>query len=299
MEQRNTIQLRLHRKESDSRTGFFLFHGSVIRGAFVLIVSLCIGYSAWPNADKNRKNAAKSLAQEIEQAQFHKVYVLDFLEPSGSRTEKGCLFASTFSTNLARDAHNFEVVNRIHAQKQLNELHISPQDIQRPEMLSKAAQALGADAVLVGTATISPTEAKLLLSLREAASGKEVHSMDYHEKLEAAFETGFPAIEDASSHIYYFPGLDGISQPKCIYCANPDYTDEARAKKIQGNVLLSVSVDEKGTITNARVVTNPNDGLTKRAVNILNKWRMEPSHDLDGKPVPVRVSIEITFRLFN
>src|SRR5205807_4808407 len=99
MEQRNTIQLRLHRKESDSRTGFFLFHGSVIRGAFVLIVSLCIGYSAWPNADKNRKNAAKSLAQEIEQAQFHKVYVLDFLEPSGSRTEKGCLFSSTFSTN--------------------------------------------------------------------------------------------------------------------------------------------------------------------------------------------------------
>jgi TonB family protein len=269
----------------------------LVRAMLVLVVSLCIVSPAWPNADKHRKNAAKSLAKEIELAQFHKVYVLDFLDPSGIRTEKGCFFASTFSTNLAKDAHSFEVVNRIQAQRQLNELHISPQDLQRPEMLSKSAQALGADAVLVGTATISPTEANLLLSLRDAASGKEAHSLDYHEKLERVFESSFPATQGNGDLVYYFPGLDGVSQVKCNYCPNPDYTDEARQNGIEGTVRFSVVVSEKGIISGARVETNPNDSMTKQAVNILEKWRLEPSHDLEGNAVPVRVGLEITFRL--
>jgi TonB family protein len=256
-------------------------------------------YPASPNADRDRKNAAKSFAKEIERAQFHKVYVLDFLDPSGVRAEKGCFFASTFSTNLAKDAHNFGVVNRIQAQKQLDELHISPQDLQRPEILSKAVQALGADAVLVGTATISPTEVKLLLSLRDAASGKEVHSMDYHEKLQSSFEASFPAGRSEDGHLYYFPGLDGISQPKCIRCPNPDYTDEDRRNGIQGSVLISATIDDRGTIADARVVESPHDGLKKRSLNILKDWQMEPSRDLEGNAVPIRTSIEIMFRLLN
>jgi TonB family protein len=270
---------------------------SLVRVVPFLIVSLCMACPSWPNSDKDRKNAAKSFAMEIEQAQFHKVYVPDFLDPSWTRTEKGCFFASTFSTNLAKDARNFEVVNRIQAQKQLNELHISPQDLQRPEILSRASQALGADAVLVGTATISPTEANLLLSLRDAASGKEVHSVNYHERLEPAFEGNFPATQSDGDRVYYFPGLDGISQPKCIFCPQPEYTDEARRNKIQGSVIMSVTIDEKGAIGNVRVVQDPGNGLAQRSIEILKKWRMEPSHGPDRSPVPIRVSIETTFRL--
>ena len=270
---------------------------TLVRVLIVLLVLLGISRSAWPNADKDRKNAVKNLAKEIEQAQFHKVYVPDFLDPSGGRTEKGCFFASTFSTNLAKDASNFEIVNRIQAQKKLNELHISAQDFQKPEVMSKAAQAVGADAFLIGTAAISAKEAKLSLSLRDAASDKEVRSSDYHEKLEPQFEGNFPAVEDTDSHILYFPGLDGVSQPKCKYCPSPDYTDEERRKRVSGSVMMSVSLDEKGTIRNVRVVTNPDEGLTRKAVNILQKWRMEPSYDPDGRAVPVRVMIETMFRL--
>jgi TonB family protein len=254
---------------------------------------------AWPNTDKDRKNAVKSLATEIEKAEFHRVYVPDFLDSSGSRTEKGCFLASAFSTDLAKAAHNFEVVNRIHAQQQLNEAHISTQDLQQPESLSKGALAVGADAVLVGTGTITASHVNLLFSLRDAASRKEVYSLNYNEQLKPAFESSFPAVEGESSHFYYFPGLDGVSQPKCIYCPDPPYSDEMRRNKIQGTVLMSVRIDEKGTITDVRVMKKPDKELAKEAVSILAKWRMEPSHDLDGKPVPVRVSVEIGFRLLN
>ena len=119
--------------------------------------------------------------------------------------------------------------------------------------------------------------------------------MDYQEKLEPGFESNFPAVEDR--HVFYFPGLDGVSQPKCKYCPNTDYTDEARRKRIQGSVLMSVVVDEKGTIKDARVVKTADDGLAKRSLNILKKWRLEPCRDLEGKAVAVRVAIETTFRL--
>jgi len=263
-----------------------------------LVVLLSIVSPAWPSADKDRKDAAKRLASEIVQAQFHKVYVPDFLDPSGARTEKSCFFASAFSTNLAKNTHNFEVVNRIQAQKRLDELHISPQDLQQQEVLSKAALALGADAVLVGSATISPTNATLLLTLRDAASGKEVHSMDYHEQLEPAFESGFPATQGGTGGNYYFPGLDGVSVPKCLYCPNPEYTNEARRKKIQGTVMMSVSVDENGRITDARVVKSPDDSLARQSVEILKKWRLEPSHEPEGQAIAVRVAIEIYFRFY-
>lgn len=264
-----------------------------------LLLCLWIGFPAKSDIEKDRKKAAKNLVEEIERGQFHKVYVPDFLDPSGARTEKGCFFASTFSTNLTKAARNFEVVNRIQAQKKLNELHISPQDLLKPEVLAKTAQAFGADAVLVGTATISPKDASLVLSLRDATSGKEVHPLSYHEKLEPAFDSNFPAVEAEASHVYYFPGLDGVSQPKCLYCPNPDYTDEARREGIQGTVLMSIVLDEKGTIKDARVVKTTDDGLGKQSINILRKWRLEPSRDPEGKAVAVRAPIETMFRLFN
>jgi TonB family protein len=269
-----------------------------VRRIFAAIL-LFFGFAtaAWASVDGGRKAAAKTLAKEIERAQFHKVYVADFLDSAGARNDKGCFFSSTFSTNLLKEAHNFAIVNRIQAQKQLNDLHISPQDFQQPETLSKAAAALGADAVLVGTVDISSKDIKLFLSLRDAASGKVVHSMDYRERVEAALLGYFPAFENAAAHAYLFPNLDGVSAPKCVDCPDPPYTDEARHNRFEGSVTLSVVVDEEGTIRNVRVVQDPGYGLVQQSIEVLKKWRMEPSRDPQGIPLTVRVGIEFSFRL--
>lgn len=263
----------------------------------VLIVCLLTVSPVWPNTEKDRKNAAKSLAREIQQGHFQKVYIADFLDPSKNRDERGCFFSSVFSTNLAKIAQDFAVVNRIDAQKKLDELHISAQDLQQPEVLARAATTLGVDAVLMGLASISSKDARLSLSLRDAASDKEIYAVDYHEKLEPFFEGSFPAGQSEGGHLYYFPGMDGISQPKCIFCPNPDYTDEARRNGAQGSVILSVLLDERGMIKDVRLVSSSDDSMTKQCLDILKKWRMKPSEDANGNSVPIRAPIEITFRL--
>lgn len=262
--------------------------------AFVLSMALPTPSSA----DGDRKGAANRLAGDIEGSQIRKIYVADFLDPSGARNEKGCYFASAFSTLLAGRAQKFEVVNRIEAQKQLDELHISPQDLHQPKSLSKAALALGVDSILLGSLSLSTTEATLHLTLQDAASGKELHSMEYREHLEPSFAISFPDAADARAHFYYFPGLDGVSVPKCISCPQPNYSDDARRNKLQGVVLMSVRVTETGTIASIRVVKDPGHGMAEQSLDVVKTWRLEPSRDPAGNPVAVQVPVETTFRLY-
>lgn len=266
-----------------------------LRAISALLVCVWFPFPARSDVYKDRKAAAKNLGKQIERAQFRKVYVADFLDPSGARTEKGCYFASSFSTDLSKGAHNFQVINRIQAQRQFDELHLSVQDFQRAETLFEAGKALGADAVLVGTATITPADADLFLSLREVASGKEFYSTNYHEHLQQTFDNNFPATLGQSLHVYYFGGLDGVSEPKCKHCPAPDYPDEARRRKIEGTVFLSVLVDEKGAITDVRLVKAPDEGMAVKAVETVKRWRLEPCRTPDGHLIPIRVSIEVAF----
>jgi len=38
-------------------------------------------------------------------------------------------------------------------------------------------------------------------------------------------------------------------------------------------------------------------GLDEKAIAAVNKWRFQPA-TLDGRPVAVRISVEMSFRLF-
>ena len=44
----------------------------------------------------------------------------------------------------------------------------------------------------------------------------------------------------------------GVSAPTLVYKVEPDYTEEARAAKLQGTVVLTVEIDPTGTATNIR-----------------------------------------------
>lgn len=62
--------------------------------------------------------------------------------------------------------------------------------------------------------------------------------------------------------------------------------------------MTSVRIDETGTISDIRMVRDPGYGLAQHCVDALKKWRMQPSHDSDGRPVGVRAPVEITFNMF-
>jgi TonB family protein len=93
----------------------------------------------------------------------------------------------------------------------------------------------------------------------------------------------------------YKPG-DGVSAPVVVKEAKPQYTPEAKKAKIQGVVTLECVVQPDGTVGDVRVTKALNPGLDQEAIKAVKQWRFKPGHK-DGKAVPVRVTLEMTFTL--
>ncbi len=86
-------------------------------------------------------------------------------------------------------------------------------------------------------------------------------------------------------------------RPTIIYRERAKYTEEARANKIQGTVVLSVVYTFDGRITEIRVVRGLPDGLSESAIEAAKKIRFQPAVRA-GQPVSVRGNIEFNFTLY-
>jgi TonB family protein len=89
----------------------------------------------------------------------------------------------------------------------------------------------------------------------------------------------------------------GVSAPAVRNSVDPQYTNEARRKKIQGVCLIKLIVDVQGKPQNAQVVRPLGYGLDERAIAAVNKFKFKPAMK-EGVPVPVMITVEVNFRLY-
>ena len=95
----------------------------------------------------------------------------------------------------------------------------------------------------------------------------------------------------------YTPG-NGVSLPQATKQVKADYTDEAKANRIEGNVFLDVVVLADGKIGDVKVAKSLDSiyGLDANAVKAMKQWEFKPAMK-DGKAVAVLVHVEMTFSL--
>jgi TonB family protein len=90
----------------------------------------------------------------------------------------------------------------------------------------------------------------------------------------------------------------GVSAPVPVVSPEAEFSDEARTKKIQGVVLVSLIVDADGNPQNPRVIRSLGYGLDEKAIEAVKKYKFKPAMK-DGKtPVPVMITIEVNMRLY-
>jgi len=89
----------------------------------------------------------------------------------------------------------------------------------------------------------------------------------------------------------------GVSAPRIVHSENPQYTEQARAAKINGICMLAVVVGTDGMPQDVRIVRKLGYGLDEQAVEAVRKYRFEPAMH-DGKPVPVEVNIQVAFKIY-
>jgi TonB family protein len=93
----------------------------------------------------------------------------------------------------------------------------------------------------------------------------------------------------------YRPG-SGIEAPSLLREVKPDYTDEARRRNIEGEVVLEIVVRRDGTVGDVRVLARLGAGLDQRAIDAVRQWRFAPARRR-GTPVDVVVEVAVEFRL--
>ena len=84
--------------------------------------------------------------------------------------------------------------------------------------------------------------------------------------------------------------------PVLVYKVAPDYSDEARAARCHGTVLLGVIIDETGKPRDIHVLKPLGLGLDEKAVEAVQRWRFSPGLK-DGQPVCVAANVEVNFQL--
>ncbi len=98
--------------------------------------------------------------------------------------------------------------------------------------------------------------------------------------------------------IYNLKMTKGITEPLPAYQPKPAYTQEARDAKIEGTVVLEAVIGADGMVSDFKVLKALGYGLDESAIDTIGRyWRFSPAL-LNGQPVNVRASIEVSFRLY-
>lgn len=95
----------------------------------------------------------------------------------------------------------------------------------------------------------------------------------------------------------YRPGA-GITLPTVLREVKPAYTADAMRAKVQGSVWLECIVMPDGSVGDVKVTRSldPIFGLDQEAIKAAKQWRFRPGMR-QGDPVPVIITIELTFTL--
>ena len=87
----------------------------------------------------------------------------------------------------------------------------------------------------------------------------------------------------------------GVTPPRLLHKAEPEYSPDARADHIQGTVVLQLAVNEKGHAIGVSVISPLGFGLDERAQAAVETWEFTPGMK-DGKPVKILAIVEVNFR---
>src|SRR5271166_5258740 len=89
----------------------------------------------------------------------------------------------------------------------------------------------------------------------------------------------------------------GVTPPRVVYQTDPEFSEEARKAKYQGNCVLGLIVDASGRPTKIRVLNALGMGLDEMAIESVKNWKFEPGKK-DGRDVAVEIAVEVDFHLY-
>jgi len=86
------------------------------------------------------------------------------------------------------------------------------------------------------------------------------------------------------------------SAVKVLHQVQPNYPLLARQAKVQGSVVLQMTIDAQGFPTEVRVVSSTHPAFEGESLRVARLWRFEPAR-LEGRPMAAKFNLTLHFSL--
>jgi TonB family protein len=268
-------------------------HAFLLRPFLGILLASVLSASAAEHP-ANLDGLADQLGKEISKANLKSVAVADLLTADGKRSDLGWYFANRLSDSWLERNHEFRVLDRA----ELKDTRVSADDLRSAEALKRIGFTWGVDSIVTGNVDISPGHCLFTATARRVADGAVIATASQPIPHSRILDLLSPrGLDTGDAHPLQTAGVKGIGVPQCVYCPIPQYSDKARRARLQSTVVLSITISTDGQAARIAILRDPGYGLTDKAIESVSEWRFRPAMDKDGKPVPVAVPIEVTFRL--
>jgi protein TonB len=236
------------------------------------------------------------------------ILVMNFTLPNGKTSAYGLQLADRLSSELARNDYKLQVIDRALLESFLAKYRIPAQSIHRT-IIRSIADELDARFIVFGTTEkfengVVRLSSKVIdvtgkdwdgynaiVNLGPLNSGENLEPIDPFPPLPAITST-------ASGETLQRVGVDGTTSPRCIYCPDPLFSQEAARLNMRGKVDVEAVINSQGGLENIRIVHGLLGGLNETTIATMRSWRFHPALK-DDKPVPVLVPITVDFRSSN
>jgi len=88
-----------------------------------------------------------------------------------------------------------------------------------------------------------------------------------------------------------------FTRPKIVRHVDPEFSEEARRAKVNGNVMMALTVDTNGDATDLWVVRPVGYGLNEEAAKAVRQYKFNPA-TCGGEAVASSLAIDVNFQIF-
>jgi TonB family protein len=277
---------------------------ALFAGFLCAAAALCVfSFPAFGQTPAEIETLASRTAERVTKTHQQHIFVAE-LKECQLDAEVCTLFEASLHAALEK------MVPGVHFTKRENVINILEGrgfialDAYFPEVLKAVATSAGADILVTDTLEWQSDGYELTSEVFDAVHGKKLDQFRAKIARSLPESGGEPLVfkdpESGTSLIILRgkqPRTSLVESPVCDRCPNPPYTPEARADRVQGRVLLILTVTEQGSDEHVGVIDGLADGLTDQALETVRNWRFKPAIGKDGKPFATRMPVEVTFRL--
>ena len=237
---------------------------------------------------------ASRLLEKLKKTDIKTIAVRPFYDTLNDRS-LGYKLSASIASALAKYAGDIHIVDQAGRVEALEEKKWMAIDLDDPEVFRSIAVASGVDTVVHGNFKSDGKFIELLLKVVDLSTKKKIDELKASIPVPQGVDALNAPVRDPVTGVY-LTGSGGVTVPGCRYCPEPDFSSEARKKKIRkAQDVFRITVGPDGRIAELRLLKPAGYGLDENSAAAVKRWQLSPARLPDGTVVPSRINVEVTY----